>query len=208
MPVLKLYIAGWTAACFVAVGMLIKKRIELQSNLKPYLKFLLVPWKLITFIIAAAGITLVAPYSGDYTWDYLDAIVISMLIYLTAPWSIGVFYRFFQKRSFLSDVYLAICFTLFSSSWFYDGYIFWRDGIYPPTWLSNLIISPTFYIAAGLFWNLDYETGKGAVFAFQHKDWFRHEFKTPVRKILWIMAPFMLFAFYGVVWFVWDNMMR
>ncbi len=92
---------------------------------------------------------------------------------------------------------------LFTSSWFYDGYIYLRDGIYPATWFSNLLISPALYITAGLFWSLEWEKGKGTSFVFQKEDWYLGHTESSFRKMVWITFPFMAFAAYGVIWFVW-----
>jgi hypothetical protein len=46
---------------------------------RAYRAFLLRPWKLLTFFAALALITVVAPYSGDPTWDYPDSLIISCL---------------------------------------------------------------------------------------------------------------------------------
>ena len=130
--------------------------------------------------------TLIAPYTGDHTWDYIDAAGMAVLTFLTAPWAVGVFYRVFRRQASLADVYIALCLMLFGSSWFYDAYILWRDSVYPATWLQNLIISPTLYIAGGLFWNLDYEEGIGIRFAFQRSDWFRVVPESGFRRIFWL----------------------
>ena len=42
-----------------------------------------------TFVVATAGITLIAPYSGDPTWDYVDSVFMSVLAFATAPWVVG-----------------------------------------------------------------------------------------------------------------------
>ncbi len=37
-----------------------------------------------TFVLAAAGITTIAPYTSDPTWDYVDAAFMSVLAFATA----------------------------------------------------------------------------------------------------------------------------
>ncbi len=44
-------------------------------------------------------------------------------------------------------------------------------GRYPPTWLSNLLVSSVLYVLAGLFWNLECIPGRGVVFAFMEEKW-------------------------------------
>ena len=141
-----LYMTFWGSACLIAFSMLIKKRNT--GNIKKYAAFLAQPWRVVTFLISGGGITLIAPYTGDFTWDYVDGAVISTLVYISSPWAVGTIYRKFKRQSSWGDVYVALCLMLFSSSWFYDGYIYLRNGFYPATWFSNLIISPAFYITA------------------------------------------------------------
>ncbi len=155
-------------------------------------------------MMAMMGITLAAPYSGDPTWDYFDSIVISILVYLFSPWAVGTLYLFINKKTSYKNLFIAIVMLLFSSSWFYDGYILIRDGNYPATWLQNLIISPTFFIAAGMFWNLEYLPGSGVKFSFQLENWYNRQISTNFRKIFWIALPFALFTLYAVLWFIWE----
>ena len=175
-----------------------------KIELYHYFQFLLIPWKLITFIIAMTGITLAAPYSGDATWDYFDSIIISILVYLSSPWAVGTLYLFITKKRSYKNLFIAIVMLLFSSSWFYDGYILIRDGNYPATWLQNLIISPAFFIAAGMFWNLEYMPGLGAKFSFQLDGWYHRQISANFKKLFWIALPFGLFTLYAVFWFVWE----
>lgn len=60
---------------------------------------LLVPWKILTFSVAAFGITIVAPYTHDPYWDYPVALIMSFLTFTTAPWSLAVLYRGTCPRS-------------------------------------------------------------------------------------------------------------
>lgn len=196
-----LYILSWSLCLIVAVVLFLRKG-HIRDNISDYRLFLFVPWKTATFIIAAAGITLAAPYSGDPTWDYLGSIVMSALTFLTAPWAIGAIFRSLKARARWSDIFIALCLMLFASSWFYDTYILLRDGVYPATWLLNLIISPTFYITAGLFWNLEHHPERGMIFSFQRDTWYHENSRTSFRRLIWIAIPRMAFAVYGVAWFV------
>jgi hypothetical protein len=159
----------------------------------------------LTFLVATTVTTLAAPYSGDCTWDYCDAIGMSVLTFVTAPWAIGAIYRCFMRSLSWSDLYVALCLMFFASSWFYDGYILIRDGHYPDTWLPNLFISVPIYIAAGLFWNLDWKKGHGVLFLFRHPNWYLEHSGAKFSQIIWVALPFMVFVAYSISWFVWDN---
>ena len=195
------YILFWCLCLFAAVGLLIKKA-QFKDNLVQYVRFLSDPWKAATFVVATASITLVAPYSGDPTWDYFDGAAISILTFATAPWAVGAIFRSFQAKANRSNIFIALCLMFFSCSWFYDTYLFIRDGLYPTTWLPNLIISPTFYLAGGLFWNLEHHPERGMIFSFQRGSWYHEIFDTSFRKLIWVAIPLMGFAVYGVAWFV------
>ncbi|MBU2551844.1 MAG: hypothetical protein KKB20_25765 [Proteobacteria bacterium] len=200
------YLGAWIVATVAAIVLTFSRRQEFPLLDKAYFRFISVPWKAFTFLIAISGMILIAPYTGDPTWDYFDAAGMAFLTYVTAPWSVGTFYRFIIKQASWIDLYIALCLMLFTSSWFYDGYILIRDGVYPVSWWSNLIISPTLYISGGLFWNLARGRGGGVRFAFQWEDWYRHDYETSAVKIIWVMIPFMLFAAFSILWFASDQM--
>lgn len=77
-----------------------------------------------------------------------------------------------------------------------------QNGLYPATWISNLIIAPNFYIAAGLFWNLEHHKDSGINFSFRRDTWYREIITTSFWRFFWITIPFIAFAMYGVLWFV------
>lgn len=168
-----MYISLWATACLLAVALYIVYRKSFAKTYGGYCRFLLKPWKAVTFIIAAAFLTLMAPYTGDPTWDYTDALFMSLLTYFTAPWSIGVIYRFIKKELPFKDAYIAFCAWMFSASWSYDIYILIRGGYYPVTWFSNIFSSSALYVLAGFFWNLDWRKEKGVIFSFMASDWIR-----------------------------------
>ena len=124
MDGLPVYAAGWSAT--IAAVLILLKRLA-RAATRSYLYFLLVPWKAVTFLIAMSGITLAAPFSGDPTWDYLDSVVISVSVFVCSPWAVGCLFLFFKGRRSWADLYVAVVLMLFSSSWFYDGYILLRD---------------------------------------------------------------------------------
>jgi hypothetical protein len=199
---MKLYLLSWLTLSLAALIIFIRERRSFEILKRPYFKFLFVPWKIATFLVAGAVMTLAAPYSGDYTWDYFDASAMSMLTFLTAPWTTGVLYRFIRGKESSKKAYVAICVAMFSFSWFYDGYILMRDGFYPHTWFYNIILSSLLYFSAGLLWNLEPTEKKTITFAFEKDGWPEVHTHAGFRKILLAIVPFMLFGAFIVGIFV------
>jgi hypothetical protein len=170
-PFFKLYMAGWACACGIALVAYARKRAAFAISSRRYWHFIAEPWKLTAFVAAAALFTVIAPYTGDPTWDHADGAFMSVLCFATAPWVAGTLYRLARGRAGMAEGYVALCAWLFSASWSYDAYLLWRDGHYPATWHANLLASSVIYLSAGLFWNLEWEPGKGAIFSFMKEDW-------------------------------------
>ncbi len=84
----QIYMTFWGIACLIA-GVILLKNSNIE-NIKKYAKFLSKPWRIVTFVISAGGFTLAAPYTGDYTWDYFDGAVMSILTFTSAPLVVGV----------------------------------------------------------------------------------------------------------------------
>lgn len=166
-----LYIALWATLCLAATGLALRDRATLGLFQPAYRRFLLQPWKVATFLVAAGGLTVIAPYTGDFTWDYVDAAFMSILTFLTAPWAVGVYYKAWRREVPLAHAYIALCLQLFSASWSYDLWLFYKLGAYPVMWLANLIASSTLYLAGGLFWNLAWTEARGQYFAFWEPAW-------------------------------------
>ena len=154
-PALVAYIALWLTACAFAVGFCVRNRGEFAPFHADYWRFLLMPWKLVSFGIALAGMLWLGPRSGDPTWDWFDASFMSAPTYLGAPWALGVLWRTARHRLALWQAYVAGCLWMFSASWSYDIYILLRDGRYPPSWLANMLVSSILYLLAGLLWNVE-----------------------------------------------------
>jgi hypothetical protein len=190
----KIYMVGWGAALLIGAVVFVIKRKTILTTCPGYFKFLAMPWKVITFVIAATGMTVIAPYTGDPTWDYIDALFMSVLTYLSAPWSVGILYRAIRKQAGGGEAYIAACLWLFSASWSYDLYIVLRDGIYPPTWLANLYLSSILYLLAGLLWNLDWTAERRLHFAFMKDGWPAPNPNPVFTKLLWLALPLMLFV--------------
>ena len=146
------------------------------------------------FLIATSAFIVLAPYTGDPTWDYYDAAFMSILTFITAPWAIGTLFRLVKKQEKIFAAYIAVCCWMFSASWSYDIYLVLRDGEYPNTWLPNIFASSVLYISAGLFWNLEYRKGRGVIFGFMENDWPNTDGSKSFNKVLLYALPFMIFA--------------
>lgn len=97
-------------------------------------------------------------------------------------------------------VSIALC--LFSSSWFYDGYLYWRDGEYTSRWLGNLLLSPVIYVAAGLLWNLEAKDGGGFSLSFFRSDWPKPPSDKRFRPLFLISIPLIVIAAFVLIAFV------
>ena len=168
---IKFYIAAWSVAALAALAIFLRRPASFFIARRSYWQFLTEPWKVMTFVAGAALITLVAPYTGDPTWDYADGFFMSVFCYATAPWVVAVLYFAARQRVRPAEVYVAVCAWLFSASWSYDVYLLWRDGTYPSTWFPNLFASSFIYLCAGLFWNLEWVHGRGVIFSFMRDGW-------------------------------------
>jgi hypothetical protein len=196
------YLVAWIGFCAVMFVSVLCKPQSYSIVSADYLRFLCVPWKLITFLIAASGLVIVAPYTGDPTWDYVDASFMAVLTFVTAPWSVGILYLSIRRKRFSKETILAICVWMFSASWSYDLYLLLRDGYYPHTWFPNIFASSILYCSAGLLWNLDWRENRGATFSFLEKDWFAVRSNAGFRKIVWFALPFMLIAAAAILSFL------
>jgi hypothetical protein len=146
----------------------------------------------VTFAVAALAITIVAPYTGDPTWDYVDAIFMSIFTFLSAPWALGTLYLALRRQSTPAHVYVAVCVWMFSVSWSYDLYMLLKEGYYPLTWLPNIVLSSIIYFAAGLIWNLQRVNGRGVVFGFMQPEWPDPRYELGFRRIVWFAVPIMI----------------
>ncbi len=126
----------------------------------------------------------------------------SILCFATAPWVVGVLFLLARGKTGWVEGYVAVCVWLFSASWSYDIYLVWRDGHYPATWLANLFASSVIYLCAGLFWNLEWQPGRGVIFSFMRDNWpARPEVSSPLRLILYA-AIFAIPAVWAVLIFL------
>jgi hypothetical protein len=179
----KAYIALWGGACVAAMVLLLRRPAHFAIARRAYWHFLSEPWKLVAFLAGAALITLVAPYTGDPTWDRVDGFFMSVFCYASAPWVVAtLFFAVRRQRSF-AEIYVAVCAWLFSASWSYDIYLVWRDGEYPGTWFANLFASSVIYLCAGMFWNLEWQAGRGVIFSFMRDHWPSRPAQSPVWRL-------------------------
>jgi hypothetical protein len=197
---LKIYVALWLSALVLSLFFVFRNQKTCTLVQKSYWNFLLERWKLFTFAIATVSIGLAAPYSGDPTWDISNSVVISILTYVFAPWSVAVLYRALRSWKFNTHFWVALCF-FFIPCWTYDVYILLRDKIYPPTWYNNLYISGAIVLIAGLFWNLYYRDAYGLTFAFKLEEW-PSVGRTPFRKVFWPCLLLCIPVVASIGWFV------
>jgi hypothetical protein len=196
------YPVAWIACCLAALALFAWQPRAYAISRRDYWRYLAAPWKLATFAVAGLGITLIAPYTGDPTWDYFDAAMMAVLTFVTAPWAVATLYLCARGKLPLRQAFVAACAWLFSASWCYDAYLLWRDGYYPVTWSANLVASSILYMAAGLFWNLDWRPGRGVTFGFLEPGWPQAPGKGAFRRIVWIGIPFMALAAVLILQFV------
>ena len=202
------YMIVWGAACCAALVFVLTDPQRFGFLRTAYWRFLMRPWRLIVFAVALTGMVALAPYSGDPTWDYADTAFMCVLSYISAPWAVGVLYRSLRFRTDLKAVYVALCLWLFSASWSYDLYILLRDGVYPATWSSNLILSSILYWAAGCLWSLT-RSDSGVSFAFRLPGWFQDDQRIPLRRLMLYALPFVLLAVWltgMVIWYCWTGL--
>jgi hypothetical protein len=107
-----------------------------------------------------------------------------------------------RRRVPFFQAYVAACAWMFSASWSYDIYLVFRDGAYPITWFSNIFASSVLYLSAGLLWNLQWQSGRGVIFAFMAEGWPRPSGAGQFSRLVWIALPFMLIAAVAVLSFV------
>jgi hypothetical protein len=196
-----LYIAGWCV--FVAVAASIAWR-SVRLGWRDAVSFLLVPWKVALFVPAILFVTFAGRFTDDETWDVATGGGMSILTVLTSWWSVGTAVRVVRRMAPARELVVAIAATLFSSSWFYDGYLLLRDGAYTQRWLGNLMLSPTIYLCAGLLSNLEVDDRGRLGFSFLRPDWprpLRTSRRVTLRMVL-VSLPLIAIAAWFLVGFV------
>lgn len=196
------YVAGWVVFCGIAAALAWFRRRELAEEAPRYLGFLRVKWKLLSFIPSLLFVTLAGRLTNDPTWDVLCGGGMALLTFTTAPWAVGVCFSCLVGRRHWADGVIAAALWLFASSWFYDGYLFLRDGRYTDYWLGNLLISPFIYLAAGLLWNLEARPAGGIRFGFVRPDWPTAPEDRRFLPVLVASIPLVAIGFYLLVAYV------
>ncbi len=191
---MKFYVIFWVSFCIVALGILVKDRKQLCLEWGDYIRFLFIQWKLAIFVPAFLFVTFAGRFTDDETWDIVTGSVMSILTFLTAPWVLGVFYQVLKGKKPPRYIIVAIALCLFSCSWFYDGYLYWRDGHYTSKWQGNLLLSPIVYFAAAQLWNLEVWNDRFVRPAFLRSDWPKPPIDQRFGPILYASIPFILIA--------------
>lgn len=173
----KIYLITWVTLTLIWLFLLISNKKNILLFSKQYIDFILIKWKLILFLIAFILLSIMANLWLDPTWDIPETIVMSILTYYTAPYSIWIIYRYTKwLNKNLYEFYIAIILLFFSSAWFYDIYVLlfllWK---YPITAFSNLLLSPFFYLLAWIMWNLWYSKTEWVIFLFTKEDWINYK---------------------------------
>jgi hypothetical protein len=166
-PFLVRYLVGWLAFCALALVIAVR---SVRVRPPDAFAFLREPSKLLIFVPGVVFVTFAGRFTDDETWDVISGGGMSLLTALTAWWSVGTAARVVRKMAPPSHLVVVLAVTLFSSSWFYDGWLLLRDGAYTPRWLGNLMLSPTVYVCAGLVSNLELRD-KTLALAFTRQDW-------------------------------------
>jgi hypothetical protein len=201
-PLLRVYVVCWAAFCVLAVAILVHDRRRLLPEWRAYLRFLLLPWKVALFVPAWLFVTFAGRFTDDETWDVVTGSGMSILTYLTAAWAVGLFWQVREGRRPARYLVVALALSLFSSSWFYDGYLLWRDGAYTSRWWSNLVLSSIIYLSAGLLWNLEVKPGGGVTLAFLRESWPTPPADRGFRSLILVAIPLILIAAFLLVAFV------
>jgi len=165
-PFLVRYLVAWCAFCLLAAVLAVR---ELRVDWRRELRFLFVPWKVAVFAPAVLFVGFAGRFTDDETWDLVTGFGMALLTFFTAAWTVRTAWQVLGGRQRASALVVAVAVCLFASSWFYDGYLLWRDGHYTHRWLGNLQLSPLAYLCAGLLLNVE-RRGRGFGFAFTRPD--------------------------------------
>lgn len=163
------YLVLASVATVAACGVGLVHRRHLALFTAGYRAQLLSGPRLALFAVALAAFVVLAPLTGDPTWDALDASFMSLGCYALAPWTLGVLYRVRERPRL--ELGVALVLSLFTLSWSYDLYLVLRDGVFPPTSLTNLAASAILYVLGGFFFSLGQHEERGLIFVFMDPRW-------------------------------------
>ena len=192
------YLVGWLAFCLLGLALAVK---DVRFSLAAMRGLLGAPWKVALFVPGVLFVTFAGPFTNDETWDVVTRGGMSLLTVLTSWWAVGAAVQVLRGERHPSHLVVALAVTLFSASWFYDGYLLLRDHAYTHRWLGNLILSPIIYVCAGLVLNLEVRHGKLAL-AFTRIDWPRPLPSEGSWQLLLAVVPLVGVAAYVLVGFV------
>jgi hypothetical protein len=192
------YVAAWCSFCLFALVLFTR---HVRVPWRAHFSALVVPWRLALFVPAVLFVTFAGRYTDDETWDVVSGGGMALLTFFTAGASVGLLARFVSGRASGSEAVVALALTLFSSSWFYDGYLLLRDGAYTHRWLGNLLLSPIAYVSAGLVLNLE-RRGEGLGFAFTRATWPAPDGAAPSWKLAVAVTPLVAVAAWVLIGFV------
>lgn len=201
-PSLQAYVVGWLSFCLLATAIVVRERKTFAAEWRQYARFLCVPWKLAVFAPALVFVSFAGRYTNDETWDVVSGGGMSVLTFLSAPWSVGTVYKVICRKRPVRLLVVAVALWLFSSCWFYDGYLYLRDGAYSARWFGNLLLSPFIYLCAGLLWNLEAKSRWLAALSFLREDWPAPPADRRFGPIVLMGLPFAIAGFVFLVAFV------
>tara|TARA_B110001454_G_scaffold218991_1_gene249094 strand:- start:141606 stop:142319 length:714 start_codon:yes stop_codon:yes gene_type:complete len=170
-PTMRNYLINWICVLIVGIALYVRNRKKLQQQWAGYFDFLFLKWKLVTFVLSGLFVSLAGYWTDDESWDIISGFGMSLFTFLVGPLAIGIILRTLRGKETILNIYLAIVFSFFSFSWFYDGYLILRDGVYNPRWYGNMILSGIIYVCAGFFWNLELTPTGKITLGFIRPDW-------------------------------------
>ena len=118
---------------------------------------LLRPWKFGSFLMGTAFFVWGAYYWAVPTWDVRVSVLMSVLCYALAPWSVERVVASVQRRSNTPwwDTAAGAAVIYFVASGSYEIYNTLRMGQHPVTYWYNLGFSVPVTIMAGLIWRYE-----------------------------------------------------
>jgi len=135
------------------IAVFFNKRTEMLLD---YFRRLMRPWKIVTFILGTAFFIWGAHAFDAPTWDMPVSIIMSVVTFLLAPWSVdqlvlGVRRRGGQRLRLAAG--LAGIYVCGSGS--YEVYHLIWSGWHPPTYWENFFFSIPTAIVAGMIWRVN-----------------------------------------------------
>lgn len=119
---------------------------------KAYFRELIRPWKLFTFSVAMSLLFYGALNYGISDWDVGVTIIMGVLTYLMAPWSVYIILSAIRYRPkfWYLHIFAALIAALFVVDWTYMLYHSLMEN--QTLREANFYASMPLYLMAGLFW--------------------------------------------------------